>query len=246
MKLRARLALGRWIRRWGRVHRTWTRLWRNHAPLRNDWLARSRLGRCCWRSRGRSRFCRNRGRRFGRDRRRRRRLWRRRHDHCGLLCLRRRRWRRDHHGGRRSRLLGFFCSRGRRRSNNRRRLTRRRHYNGALGNRSGRFDHGFFCGGRCRRRCGGRGRWLWLCRRRRRRGPHNWWCCRAGRRHGWTLQLLLPLLQQLHHVARFGDLGKINLGFDFRRCGPIPGGCRAGFGGKMASDLFRFIGLNGA
>jgi hypothetical protein len=56
---------------------------------------------------------------------------------------------------------------------------------------------------------------------------------------------LLPLFQQLHHVARLGNLGEINLWLDLRRRTSLPGG-RARLRGKVLSDLFRFIGLNGA
>jgi hypothetical protein len=57
--------------------------------------------------------------------------------------------------------------------------------------------------------------------------------------------LPLPLFEQLFHVARLGNLGEINLRLDLRRRSSLPGG-RARLGGKVLSDFFRFIRLNGA
>lgn len=56
---------------------------------------------------------------------------------------------------------------------------------------------------------------------------------------------LLPLFQQPCNVAGLGNLGEINLRLDLRRRSSLPGG-RARLRGKVSSDLFRFIGLNGA
>lgn len=56
---------------------------------------------------------------------------------------------------------------------------------------------------------------------------------------------LLPLLQQPCHITGLGYLGEINLGLDVRRRSSLPGG-RARLCGKVLSDLFRFINLNGA
>jgi len=56
-------------------------------------------------------------------------------------------------------------------------------------------------------------------------------------------QFLLPLLQQLHDIARLRDLGEIDFRLDLRRCGSFPGG-RAGLGGEMLPDSFRFVNFN--
>jgi len=56
---------------------------------------------------------------------------------------------------------------------------------------------------------------------------------------------LLPLFQQLHDIARLGDLGEIDLRLDLRLRGSFPGG-RAGLGGKMLPDSFRFVNFNRA
>jgi hypothetical protein len=56
---------------------------------------------------------------------------------------------------------------------------------------------------------------------------------------------LLPLFQQPCNVARLGNLGEINFRLDLRRRSSLPGG-RAWLRGKVFSDLFRFIRLNGA
>lgn len=238
VKLRARLGLRRRARRWRGINRTRARLWRNHAPLRDDRLTWSGLRwRCCRRRRS-SRSGRNWSCRLGCGCWRRGSFRRRRYHHCGLLCLGR--WRGYHYSRRRSGLFGFFRSgRSRRWSDNGRRLTRRGHHNRALGSRSRQP------GLNLRRRCGRRRSCRWTLRfgRSSRRGlGHR---RRAGRRRGRTLQFLLPLSQQLHDVTRLGDLGEVDLRFDFSCCGPFPGGS-SGLGGEMLSDLFRFIGLNRA
>lgn len=51
---------------------------------------------------------------------------------------------------------------------------------------------------------------------------------------------LLPLPQQLHNIAWLGDLGEIDLRLDLRLRGFFPGG-RAGLGGEMLPDSFRFV-----
>jgi hypothetical protein len=187
LELCTRLSLRRWhgrARRRGSVNRARTRLRRNHAALRDNglpwsWLrCRCRLGRdwCC-------RFCARRWRRSNR------RSFRRRDDDCRRLC--RRRWRDYGRWRSSSWLLDFLCRRRRWRRDNRGRLSRSRHNQGPF----------------CRLDS-------WLFRRRRgrsnRRGCrpnrcsrsccfHH--CCRSrGRR--WVLLFLLPLLEQLHYVAR--------------------------------------------
>jgi hypothetical protein len=56
--------------------------------------------------------------------------------------------------------------------------------------------------------------------------------------------LLALLLQQFQYVARFGNLGEIQLGLDFPGCRLFPGG--AGFRGKILPDPIRFIFFYGA
>jgi len=59
------------------------------------------------------------------------------------------------------------------------------------------------------------------------------------------LLLLFPFLQQLENVARFGDLGEVNLGLYFGRSCLFPRG-RGRLGGKVLPDSFRFIDFDGA
>jgi hypothetical protein len=68
--------------------------------------------------------------------------------------------------------------------------------------------------------------------------------CRFWRR-GRVLLLLLPLLEQLHHVAGLGNLGEINLRLDLGRGSLLPGS-RARFGRQMLSYFFGFILFNRA
>lgn len=217
------------------VNRTRPGLRRNHASLRNDWLARRRLGRNRWNCG----LGRNRGCGFGnRGRCRRFRRWR--CYRCRRL-LRLHRWRCDHHRGRRGWLFDLLLDwRSRRRRNNRRCLTRRRNHHGPL--RYGRLDNRLFRDWRrgCSRLRCHRWRCLRFCRR---------WCGRlgCGRRPGrgcWMLGFLLPLFQQPHHIARLGNLGEIDFRPDLLRRS-LPGG-GAGFGGKVLPDLFRFIRFNRA
>jgi hypothetical protein len=78
-----------------------------------------------------------------------------------------------------------------------------------------------------------RGGWVGRCDGRRRL---NRW----GR-----LLLLLSFPEQLHHVARLGNLGEIDLRLDLRRGGLLPRG-RAGFGRQVFSYSFGFVLFNGA
>jgi len=59
------------------------------------------------------------------------------------------------------------------------------------------------------------------------------------------LLLLLALLQQFQNIAGLGDPGEIELGFNFRLAGLLPGR-RRGLRRKMLPHLFRFVILKGA
>jgi len=60
-----------------------------------------------------------------------------------------------------------------------------------------------------------------------------------------VLLLLLPLLEQAHHVTGLGNPGEIDLGLDLggRRLLSLS---RRGLGRKVFADLFGFIFLDGA
>ena len=236
VKLRARL-LSCWARRRSCVDGARTSLWCNHAPLRDDGLARCGLGRNCCRSGRSGGLRRHGGCRFicasGSGRSFRRRC----NDRRGRLRLSRRRSYYDRRG--RCSFLNFFLDwRSRRWRDNRRCLTGRGHNHRTFSNGRGSFRSSFF---RCRRwRCSSRGGL-----RLRRGGDRGFHHGRGTRRGCWMLEFLLPLFQQLRDIARFGYLGKIDLWLDLWRSRPFPGGS-PGLCGEVFPDFFRFIGLDRA
>jgi len=234
----------RWWRRRAFLHRRLidgpgAGLRRDHAPLRNNrllrrrfgWRSRSRGRRRWWHRRGRSRrgcsrrWCGNDGGRLGR----RWRHWprcnyncRRRYRRRRLLCRRRRRRRR----GRGDNLIRRFGG------------WRRYHYGPFWRCRLGCNERRPLCDWR-RRRYG-------LGRNGRNRRTHGSWrrSQRPGQRSRMVL-LLLTLFEQFENIARFGNLGEIDLGLDFRGAGPFPGH-RRGLRRKMPAYLFGLVILKGA
>ena len=213
----------RWRRR---VHRTRSRLRRDHPSLLRNRLAWYRLGgrrhsrsslrACChWRRcRRLLRCCR---------------WWR---NYCRRMC-----GRGDHYCGR----SGWLFNWRRRNHCRRRRLYNRRcNHSTSFRCRSSRFGYhngGLFC--RRRRRC-----WRHFHGRRRSSG----WSSsggRFGRRRGRMMLLLLSLSEQPCYVARLGNLGEVDFRFDLCGGRSFPRR-RAGSGRKMLSYPYRFILLNRA
>jgi hypothetical protein len=58
--------------------------------------------------------------------------------------------------------------------------------------------------------------------------------------------LHLFFLEQLEHIARLGDFGKIKLWLDLSGSGSLPGGGRVGLGRKVFPYPFSFVNFNGA
>jgi hypothetical protein len=203
---------------------------RDHSSLLHNRLARCGLGRRRrWRSRLLSCLCRwSRCWRFLRCR------WRRCNYHGWRMC-----GRSHHHGGRSGRF--FNCWR-RNHCRRRRRLHHRRCDHNTFfrcwNSRFRRYNRWLF---NCWRLCSRSGCFYWSCGRGRSRGNHG----RPGRRCGRMLLLLLSLPQQPCYIARLGDLGEVDLGFDLCRGCSLPRR-RARPGRKMLSHLFRFILLNRA
>ena len=192
-------------RRRRRVNRSRAGLRRNHSSLLHNRLARHGLG---GRRRSRSRlltcFC-----RWGRCKRLLRRSWRRCNYHGWRM-----RGRSNHNCGRSGGL--FNC--GRRNHCRRRRLHHRRcDHNTSFRCRSSRFGRYNCWFLRCWRLDNRSGRFHGDRWRGRRCGNG-----RPGRRCGRMLLLLLSLSEQPCYIARLGDLGEVDLGFDLRRGCSLP------------------------
>jgi len=182
------------------VNRTRSCLRRDHSSLLHNRLARYGLGRRRrWRSRLLSCLCRwSRCWRFLRCR------WRRGNYHGWRMC-----GRSHHHCGR----SGRFFNWGRRNHCRHRRLRHWRcDHNTSFRCRSSRFrryNWRFFGCWRLRSRSGWFHRRRWRGRRRGNRRP--------DRRCGRMLLLLLSFPEQPCYIARLGDLGEVDLGFDLCR-----------------------------
>ena len=184
-------------RRWRGVNRTRAGLRCDHSSLLHNRLARYRLGRrrrtgsslltcCChWRRSGCLRLCGGRSNHY-----------------CWRMC-----GRDNHNCGRCGRLFNW-----RRRNHNRRHWLDhgRCNHNTSFrcwSSRFGDYNSWFFC---CLRCCGRRARF-----HGRRRSNGCCGCCRRpGRWRGRMLLLLLSLSEQPCYVARFGNLGEVDLRFD--------------------------------
>jgi hypothetical protein len=167
-------------------------------------------------------------------------LWWWRNNHCRRICRWRMGRRRNNHRGRSCWLFNLR----RRRNYHSRRSRCWLCYRGCNHNTSfrwrssrfGRHNHSNWLFRRWRRRRS------WRCYRRRGRNRfgHNSRRFRCRRR---LLCFLLPLPQQLHYIARLGNLREVNFWFDFRSGRPIARR-RTGLGGKIFPYPFRFILLN--